>query len=75
VYRQKNLGRVTNLETIWQKIIIMICLQICPVFGVNGRRACQIFNVCGVSDVRHSGERTTEPLTSKPSAYEVEMAI
>jgi hypothetical protein len=54
---------------------IMICLQICPVFGVSGRITCQFFNVCGVSDIRHSGEHTAEPLMSKSSAYEVEMAI
>ena len=35
----------------------------------------QLFNVHGVSDVRHTEIHTAEPLVSEPSAFEVELAI
>jgi len=36
---------------------------------------CQLLNILGVNNIRHTEIPTTQPLMPQPSAFEVEMAI
>jgi hypothetical protein len=65
--------RIANLDLIWQRIIIMICLHILTIFQIDGRIISVSYrmNMALITSRIH----TAEPLVPEPNSFKAEITI